>query len=663
MKILLVHNQYQWPGGEVVVFEQERQLLSRAGHQVLVYQRSNVELEGHSPGQQLAMAKNIIWAADTKRELTKLLALEKPQIVHIHNTFVMVSPSIYSTCQEANIPVVQTLHNYRLLCPKATLFRDGHVCEECIQHNLLRSVRHSCYRESMSATASVALMLAVHRQRHTWDRKINAYIALTEFAREKFVAGGLPADRIFVKPNFVYPDPGPRVGTQDYAVFAGRFSPEKSVSLLLTAWQRLGNRIPLLILGDGPERERLHAQAAASGLSSVSFRGQLGRQEAWATIAKARCLILPAECYETFNLTIAEAFACGTPVICSRLGAMQEIVEDGRTGLHFTPGDADDLAAKVEWAWTHPDQMKDMEREARLEYEAKYTAERNYQMLSEIYEQTLHAGARVSARPPKAAPRWQVHLSRARDLIGKGWAHSLAALERPAQVLHFPALLLKRVHGGEFLKLNKPWLKRAEIKTVIDVGAHTGEFSSAVRAVLPNARIYAFEPQADCCRKLIRRFGEDALYQAFPVALGDERGPVDFWRSSFSKSSSVLPMSVLHQEAFPWTADNHSTKVRLQTLDDYADEMELSEKTLLKIDVQGYEDRVLRGATRTLERVHYVIVEVSVGPLYDGQAQFHTIYEFLVQSGFSYMGNMEQLSSPMDGSILQVDSLFGRTKS
>jgi len=188
VKILLVHNQYQWPGGEDVVFEQERQLLSRAGHQVLVYQRSNVELEGHSPGQQLAMAKNIIWAADTKRELTKLLALEKPQIVHIHNTFVMVSPSIYSTCQEANIPVVQTLHNYRLLCPKATLFRDGHVCEECIQHNLLRSVRHSCYRESMSATASVALMLAVHRQRHTWDRKINAYIALTEFARDKFVA-------------------------------------------------------------------------------------------------------------------------------------------------------------------------------------------------------------------------------------------------------------------------------------------------------------------------------------------------------------------------------------------------------------------------------------------------------------------------------------------
>jgi FkbM family methyltransferase len=660
VRILLVHNQYQQPGGEDVVFEQERHLLERSGHEVLVYQRSNLEMEEHSLVQRLAMAKNIISAADTKVELTRLLAREKPQLVHIHNTFVMVSPSIYSTCREANIPVVQTLHNYRLLCPAASLFRDGQICEECMEHSLWRSVRYGCYRGSRSATSAVGLMLAVHRKRHTWDRKVNGYIALTEFARMKFIAGGLPAERVFVKPNFVYPDPGPRCGTGEYAVFAGRLSPEKRVSTLLSAWERLGNRFPLLVLGDGPERERLQSQAAQSGLSSVSFLGHLTRQETWATIGKARCLIMPSECYETFNLTIAEAFACSTPVICSRLGAMQEIVEDGRTGLHFTPGDPDDLAAKVEWAWTHPDQMKAMEGEARREYEAKYTAERNYRTLSEIYERTLRAGECSTTRVPGAERKWRVHLSRAADLFGKAWAYGLTALQQPENMVHFPALLLKRVHIGEFLKLNRGWLKQAGVLSVIDVGAHTGEFASAVRAVLPEAHVYAFEPLPDCCSKLQSRLGRNTSLQAFQVALGDGQGSVEFWRSSFAKSSSVLRMSSLHQEAFPWSAGNESMKVPLQALDDYADKMELTPKTLLKIDVQGYEDRVLRGATRILQQVHYVLVEVSVSPLYEGQAQFHTIYELLVRSGFSYMGNLEQLASPLDGSILQLDALFAR---
>src|SRR5262249_24426613 len=173
---------------------------------------------------------------------------------------------------------------------------------------------HRCYRESRSATAAVALMLAVHRKCHTWDRKVTAYIALTAFARAKFVAGGLPAEKVFVKPNFVYPDPGPRLGKADYAVFGGRLSAEKSVSTILAAWQRLGNRIPLLIVGDGPQRQRLYAESADRRLSGVSFRGHVARQESWAIVGKARCLIMPAECYETFNLTIVEAFACGTPV-------------------------------------------------------------------------------------------------------------------------------------------------------------------------------------------------------------------------------------------------------------------------------------------------------------------------------------------------------------
>jgi glycosyltransferase involved in cell wall biosynthesis len=400
---MLVHNKYQQPGGEDVVFEQERRLLQHAGHQVVTYQRSNVEIDESVTGRRIKLVKNIVSSADTLREFTDLLAQEKPQLVHVHNTFVMVSPSIYLVCKQANIPVIQTLHNYRLICPAAILFRDMHACEECIEHTLWRGVRHGCYRDSRLATGAVALMLAVHRKRHTWDQEVQAYIALSEFARSKFVKAGFPAEKIFVKPNFVYPDPGAHPGRGGYAIFAGRLSPEKGVSTLLAAWGRLRNRIPLLILGEGPASERLKLQAAELGLTLVSFLGQVPRTETLGKMRDACCLIAPSTCYETFALTIAEAFACGTPVICSRLGAMQEIVEDGRTGLHFTAGDADDLAAKVEWAWTHPDQMKAMGREARLQYETKYTAERNYKILTDLYQRVVGS----SALSPLKTGKWR----------------------------------------------------------------------------------------------------------------------------------------------------------------------------------------------------------------------------------------------------------------
>jgi glycosyltransferase involved in cell wall biosynthesis len=393
MKILLVHNTYQQPGGEDVVFNQERQLLEGAGHQVLTYCRSNSEIAGHSLFWRPSLAVKTIWAKDTRRNFAGLLRRERPDLVHVHNTFVMVSPSIYAACHEARVPVVQTLHNYRLLCPAAIFFRHGRVCEECFEHSLWRSVVHGCYRNSRAATSAVALMLAVHRWRRTWTRGVNCFIALSEFSRGKFIEGGIPAEKIALKPNFVYADPGCRGISGQYALFIGRLSPEKRVVTLLAAWQRLRAPIPLRIIGGGPEREFLEASAKQPGLSNVCFLGQLPRDEVISALKGARFLLFTSEWYENFPVSIAEAFACGVPVICSRLGAMQEIVADGRTGLHFTPGDAQDLAAKVEWAWTHPEEMAAMGRAARAEYEAKYTAERNYEMLMEIYEKVLGAGA------------------------------------------------------------------------------------------------------------------------------------------------------------------------------------------------------------------------------------------------------------------------------
>jgi len=400
VKIVLVHNTYQQPGGEDVIFEQEHQMLLHAGHQVITYCRNNWEVDSYSGIRRIGLAKRTIWASDTRQEFLQLLRREKPDVVHVHNTFVMISPSIYSACCEAMVPVVQTLHNYRLLCPAATFFRDGKVCEECMEGSLWQGVRHACYRRSYTATAVVALMLATHRMRDTWNREISCFVALSEFARNKFVQGGLREEKIFVKPNFVYPDPGARTGDGDYALFVGRLSPSKRVHTVLEAWKRLPVSIPIVIIGGGPDQEQLKAEAARAGLTNVHFKGQMPREQTLAAINNARLLVFASEWYENFPVTLVEAFACSTPVICSRMGVMEELIADGRTGLHFTPSDPVDLALKVQWAWAHPEEMRVLGRGARAEYEAKYTAEKNYPLLMQIYERAMQRSPTQSMNRP-----------------------------------------------------------------------------------------------------------------------------------------------------------------------------------------------------------------------------------------------------------------------
>jgi len=388
MKIIIVHNKYKQQGGEDVVFDQERQLLERAGHDVRTYCRSNFEIDSYPGVQRLVLLKKAIWAGDTYREFGEMLRQEKPDVVHIHNTWVVISPSIYQACKEAGVPVVQTFHNYRLMCPAGTFFRNGKTCEECLDHGQWRSILHGCYRDSRILTAAKALTLAVHRRKGTWAG-IDYYITLSKFSRDQFLRGGFPAEKLFVKPNFVHPDPGMGADKGNYSLFIGRLSPEKRVSTILNAWAQLKTPIELFIIGGGPEAPHLEKEAARQHLSNVHFQGHLPRDKALQYMRRARFLIFSSEWYENFPVTIAEAFACGVPVICSRMGAMQEIIEDGRTGLHFTTGSAEDLAAKVEWAWNHPERIQEMGRAARQEYENKYTAEKNYPMLMEIYRHAV----------------------------------------------------------------------------------------------------------------------------------------------------------------------------------------------------------------------------------------------------------------------------------
>jgi glycosyltransferase involved in cell wall biosynthesis len=399
MKILLVHNTYQQPGGEDVVFESEKRLLERAGHHVISYVRSNKELGQASGLQRIAMVPRMVWSSDSRHEFAGLLDEERPDIVHIHNTFLVISPSIYSACTERRIPVVQTLHNFRLLCPASNFYRDGKVCEECVDHGLLRSVGHGCYRDSRPATAGVAVMIAVHRRLQTWRDSVTRFIALTEFAKQKFVAAGFPSEKVVVKPNFVDPDPCERISSGGNAVYVGRLAQEKGLSVLLNAWRQLRGEYPLEIIGDGPERANLEAQAREWNLPGITFRGQLSREDAVAAVKKAKFVVVPSTWYETFGMCIAESFACGTPVLCSRLGAMEEIVADHSTGLHFAAGNAQDLASKVEWAWNHSEELDKMGRAARNKYETDFSAKKNYSLLMQIYEQavaTLHCEPSLS---------------------------------------------------------------------------------------------------------------------------------------------------------------------------------------------------------------------------------------------------------------------------
>jgi len=393
MKILLVHNSYQQHGGEDVVFQQEKELLQGGGHEVITYEKNNEDALQEANHSKVLLGARTIWAVSSRKEFRSILRQHKPDIVHVHNTFVMISPSIYSACKEEGVPVVQTLHNYRLICPAATLFRDGRICEECVGGGIWRGVLHGCYRDSRAATATVALMLTTHRLLGTWEQLIDHYIALTEFARQKFVAAGLPEEKISVKPNFVPSDPGERSTLGRFALFVGSLSDAKGVWALLHAWQTNRLSIPLRIVGDGPLKEELVNFAQRNQLVNVSFTGQLPHSRVLNLMKKARCLIFPSEWYEPFGLTLLEAFACGLPVISSGIESLRDLVRPEDTGLVFNAGNSQDLADKVRWAWDHPAEMRAIGKNARAEYRLKYTAEQNYESLMEIYARTLHTGS------------------------------------------------------------------------------------------------------------------------------------------------------------------------------------------------------------------------------------------------------------------------------
>lgn len=391
MNILMAHNYYQQPGGEDFAVEREVELLRERGNQVSTFFLSNDEIPNMS---RFRVAANTLWSSSSKRSLKKLLQSEKPDVVHFRNTFPLISPAAYYAAREEDVPVVQMLSNYRLLCPNALFRRDGHICEDCTNKLVpWPGVFHACYRNSRAESGVVASMLTLHRFFGTWKETVDLYIAPTAFIRDKFVANGFPEEKIVVKPNFVDPDPGAGEGVGGYALFVGRLSDEKGVETMLQAWELMGDKIPLKIAGDGPLADCVTEAAERS--QGIQWLGRVSEEQVTALMKDAVLLIVPSDWYEVFGLVIIEAFATGLPVIASDIGSMSTLVDHERTGFHFHPGDPEDLARQVENALGDRGNLALMRATTRAEFEANYTADQNYHMLKDVYRQAMDRRRRV----------------------------------------------------------------------------------------------------------------------------------------------------------------------------------------------------------------------------------------------------------------------------
>lgn len=390
MRIIVAHTIYQQRGGEETVFESEVDLLRKNGHEVFTYVRRNDELT--SIPAPIAAAETI-WSREAARAIADLVKTTQAELVHFHNTFLRISPSAYYAAKERGAAVVQTLHNYRLLCPVATFVRDGKRCEDCVGKTPpWPSIIHACWRGSRVQTAIVASMLTTHRLLGTWTKKVDRFITLSEFSRQKFIQGGMQPEKIAVKPNFVSRTSREPTKPGNYALFAGRLSVEKGILQLLEAWKHIGT-IPLKIVGDGPLRDNVIREITR--FQQAEWLGYQVNKQVFQFMANAYLLVFPTIRPEGLGLSGLEALSVGLPVIAPRLGVMEVMIQDGVTGLLFEPNNPKDLAAKVKWAFDHPAEMQKMRKACLLAYEERWSPEKNYETLIKIYEQALLQAGQV----------------------------------------------------------------------------------------------------------------------------------------------------------------------------------------------------------------------------------------------------------------------------
>ncbi|PKG23766.1 glycosyl transferase [Niallia nealsonii] len=359
-------------------------LLSSRGIDVHLYSVHNDSIKGLGPLGKMRAAIETTWSFTEYKKIKRFLIDMKPDVVHIHNFFPLISPSIYYACTSLKIPVVQTLHNYRIICPAATFLRDNKICELCLTGSIVNSIRHGCYHDSNVQTLPVSSMISVNKFIGTWNSKVNRYIALTNFAKSKFVESGISSDKVVIKPNFIQrKEIKQKNKDENYILFVGRISIEKGVHHLLEAWRSIQDKknIKLIIIGDGPEKQQL---ASRYSMEDVIFLGKQNEEVVLQYMKNARYLVVPSIWYEGFPMTIVEAYSFGTPVICSSIGSLKEVVEDGITGFHFENNNSFQLGKVIEKALSY-ERYDQMCNKVFQKFNENYTAEINYKQLKGIY--------------------------------------------------------------------------------------------------------------------------------------------------------------------------------------------------------------------------------------------------------------------------------------
>jgi len=391
MRVLLAHCFYRSsaPSGEDAVYLIEKELLKSKGIDVISLEKYNDNIDFSTFTNKIKVAINTTWSQSSYKEVDRLLKKYKPDIAHFHNTFPQLSPSVYQACYDNGVPVVQTLHNYRTVCPGAMLLRDGNSCELCLNNSFVpyNSLKYRCYRDSFAATVPLATMIAFNRFKGSFNTCVNRYIALTDFAKDRFIRGGLPANKIVIKPNFLSIDTNKFYKKENYVVFVGRLSEEKGIQTLLQAWHKIVG-VKLIILGDGHLREKLEKMSIEQGIN-VEFLGFCSHDEVIEIVRKALIQVIPSECYEGFPMSVLEAFACSTPVVASRLGSLQEIVIDNYSGMLFEPKSVGDLSEKVNALLVNDEKRIELSLNAKKIFDQKYTDNVNFDVLMRIYNESI----------------------------------------------------------------------------------------------------------------------------------------------------------------------------------------------------------------------------------------------------------------------------------
>lgn len=380
--VLMAHNYYKVPGGEDTVFHNEIKMLEKNGHKVTKYIRHNDEIKG-GVLSKLRLGIDTIFSLKTYKEVKKLIDKNDIDVVHVHNTLPLISPSIYYAARAKKVPIVQTIHNFRLLCPGATFTRCGEICEDCVSKGLEQSLKHKCYRNSLSQTFIMYTMLKLHRIIGTYD-KIN-YITLTEFNKQKLSTLVKDESKIHIKPNFVEKREDIERTLEDYFVYIGRLDDIKGINFLVEGWKNIDKNINLYIIGTGPEEEKLKHTISENKLSNVKLLGFMKREDAFKVIEKSRAIIIPSKWYEGFPMTIVESFSLGVPVIGSKLGNIESIVEDERSGLLFTTNSKESLKEVINKVFYDRELNVSLGNNAYKIFKEKYTDEENYKSIEKMY--------------------------------------------------------------------------------------------------------------------------------------------------------------------------------------------------------------------------------------------------------------------------------------